>query len=36
VDQALGGEHDDIPDAKPEPHEPSYPGKPEEKGRKRV
>ena len=32
IDQALGGEqHDDIPDAKPEPHEPHSGGFPEEK-----
>jgi len=36
VDQALGGEHDNIPEAKPETHEPPHSGFPEEKGRKRV
>jgi trigger factor len=35
VDQTLGGEHDDIPEAKPETHEPPHPGFPGEKGRKR-
>jgi hypothetical protein len=35
VDQTLGGEHDDIPEAKPETHEPPHPGFPEEKGHKR-
>ena len=35
VDQALGGEHGDIPEAKPESHEPPQGAYPEEKGHKR-
>jgi trigger factor len=35
VDQALGGEQDDIPEAKPESHEASQGGFPEDKGHKR-
>ncbi len=35
VDQALGGEHGDIPEAKPEAHEPPHGGFPEAKGHKR-
>jgi trigger factor len=35
VDQALGGEHGDIPEAKPESHEPTQGAYPEEKGHKK-
>jgi trigger factor len=35
VNQALSGEHDDIPEAIPEAHEPPHAGFPEEKGHKR-
>jgi trigger factor len=35
VDQALGGEQGDIPEAKPESHEPTQGAYPEEKGHKR-